>query len=336
MRDKITDLTLCENFVAAKSKNGLVGLYEMASANFVKYLNEAEGEIIRSVHYNSLQGHIIPISLVHEDMYKSLHIRAIPLANIQLSAQLFREYSIGYPGFIELDSMKGVGIIYEGHDTFHIISMQNYQCMYQTDGRGVKDMKLTHGSLLSLHHHGQHEVKISFIDHEYNCFITLPIKESVIEVIDRVEYNLILKQRGYDMVIYNLADSSAVTIPHTARLQNSQFMFLYLVKQLLVFIDGKIQVYSFNGTHMFTIEAERPFTPNPISPSLDQQYLVVTSQDQFDQWVYIFSMATGEKVFESYIPPCQNNGYLITSVAFDPARATLVTGDAFGRLTFWQ
>ena len=336
IRDKIVDLTLCENYVAARSKNGLVGLYDIVSAKFVKYMNEEDGEIIRSVHYNSLQRHIVPISLYHRDMYKKLHIKATPLANVYVSEELFQEFSIGYPGFIELDSMKGTGIIYEGRDIFNVVSMENYQILYSQDGRGVKDMKLTHGSLLSLHHHGPSEVKISFIDHCYNTFVILPIKQSVIEVIDRVEYHLILKQRNEDMIIYDLSDNTAVTIPNTAELQNNQFMFLYLTKQLLVFSEGRIHVYTFSGQYIFTIQAERPFTLSPISPSLDQKYLVVTSQDAFDQWIYIFSTVTGEKMFERYLPPRENNGYRITSVAFDSARATLVIGDAFGRVTLWQ
>lgn len=178
---------------------------------------------------------------------------------------------------------------------------------------------------------------ITFLTEGYEAQAMIPLERNrEIEMIDRHELNIIVKQNGCNAVIHNLANECKVVIPETEGLEANDFVFLYLMKRIIVHIDGKFRVYTCQGVFLFTIDVGRPLEILPVAVGRSQKHLCVVSQTDFDQWVYVFSLITGEKLYESHIPANCNNGYKISALAFDDSTNTLITGNSYGEATFWQ
>lgn len=335
IRDKIDEITLCGDYLSVRSSNGLCAIYHQ-SGEFVKYINEELGEVIRSVHFNNARREIIKISVTKADEYQSLHCFALSADGGGGSRPIFEQFMITYPGFVELDSLNGTVIVHEGGYRYHLIALETYEELMKPMEGPVSDMKVAQGALLKIEQANQIELKITFIQGEHQAMVSIPLQPfRRIEVVDRHESNVIVKQVGTDIMIYDLDDLTAVTLEGTASLTSVNVMFLYKAKRFMLFMDGKITVYMFSGERLFDIAADRPINQSPIVPGSGQQYLVATSQTAFDQWVYVFHIFTGELILEAYIPPATSCGHHITSVAFDEERGLLVIGDACGNVMFW-
>jgi hypothetical protein len=137
-------------------------------------------------------------------------------------------------------------------------------------------------------------------------------------------------------MIHNLADGSYSCIPETAAFEPSAFVFLYIAQRILLHVDGKFQLYTFQGTYLFSTDVGKPLERLPVAVGTAQGHLCAVSQTHFDQWIYVFSIWTGEILFETHIPANRNNGYKISAIAFNDTTSTLVTGNEYGELTFWE
>ena len=258
---KIDEIVILPQNTIFKSRNGLCALYD-SKYKFICYLNSLKGELIRSVYFNTPRNEVIKVSVVEEDQYTALHCFAVTLSSPEKCTEIFQDNEISYPGFIEFDSINNRAIILEGRKKqYHIWCLKSYKNIYSDMDEFICDMKLTPNTLLILKRKYINKLTINFRDIENitnNYDVEVPIdKNYEIEFVDCLDVNLIIKQRCFDLKIYNIATGKSLEVPNTASLMISDFLFLYIARKIVIFQKNELSVFSFQGDFLFTISSKR-------------------------------------------------------------------------------
>jgi hypothetical protein len=300
-------------------------------------LNQEPDELVRSIFYNLIRNEIIKVSVSDTDHYSALHCYAVSLDDLQTSREIFEDDEIAYPGFIEFDSFLNRALVLEGSkNNYKMRRLDTLECQFESSSFGISDLKMCQEALMIIRRRSPVELSVTLQGDEDTVTAIVPIhRKDDIEIVEKSDVHLAVKQRSHDLVIYHLVDGSAVQIPETGELSAHQFLFLGEAKRIVIETQGQFRVYTYQGAYLFTIGADHPLDTAPVATSRDQKFLVAVSQTEFDQWIYLFSLEDGALLFEGYIPPNQNNGHAITCVAFDETTYTVMAANALGLITFW-
>jgi hypothetical protein len=305
--------------------------------DFVCYIHHAHGEIVRSVYFNSIRNEIIKISMHEGDNFRALHCFCAKLEDVTKWQPLFDDDEIVSPGFVEFDSRTDRIIVFEGErGNYRVRSLSGYELVYEVESHGIIDRKMTERMLLIASRANAGEVAIGLHGDGEEMTLNVPVwRDAPLELVDRHELNLFMKQTGKELRVHDLALGKVVSIPETGSLVMSDILFLNAVAKMVIKTNGEFRVFTFQGHYLFTITSPRKLANFPMCVTQRQDLLIATSQTQFDQWITVFSLADGEMLFEAYIPPHVHNGYKISALAYDEPTGMLVTGDSFGTITFW-
>jgi hypothetical protein len=304
---------------------------------FVCYLHHEPHEIIRSIFFNDFRKEIVKVSVNGSDNFTALRCYATALDRLCVWTELFTSDEIAYPGFIEFDGVNGRCLIHEGkRKTYKLRALQTYEMLTQVAGRDVFDMKMTIDMLLVVGQPNQLTVPVRLIRDKEERVVSLTLDASGdLELIDRYELCVFVKQHGNDLKIHDLGTGQIRGIPNTAQCSISDFLFLYSNGRMIIKRDGEFNVYTLQGEFLLTLAGSQKLKGTPLAFAFGDDLLLATAQDQFDQWIDVFSLRTGRLLLETYIPPNVHNGYKISAIAYDESSGTIVTGDGFGTVTFW-
>jgi hypothetical protein len=336
-RARVLEITPCGPFIAARARNGLCALFSLQTRQFICYLHHQPQEIVRSTFFNAFRNEIVKVSVSASDNFAALHCYAMDFDNLNVWSELFSDDEIAYPGFIEFDALNNRCLINEGkRKNYRLRSLTTYQLLYEKSNNGVFDIKMTPELLIIVHEPNGLAIPVTLIDKGQEQAISIPlIGNGDVEIVDRHELCFFVKQENQNLRIHNLASQTVRTIPNTGQCCVTDFIFLYPNGRLIVKYNGEFSMYTLQGKFVITLAAQRRLNPMPIAVGFKAQILLTTSQNQFEQWINVFSLVTGELLFESYIPPNVHNGYKISSIAYDERTGQIITGDGFGALTFW-
>jgi hypothetical protein len=257
--------------------------------------------------------------------------------DLESSYPIFEEDEIAYPGFVEFDSFNHRVIISEGKQSrYKIRDLQTFELLAEISSTGILDLKMSPNALVIIRRMNPAEVSITLCGEQEEVAVSLPLyRRGEIEIVERNEFSVAIKQSQQDLIIHNLVESTSTAIPETWDLLPDSFVFLNDAKRIAIYINGEFRIYSFQGAYLFTITSGRRLSVSPMATSQDQRFLAALTQDEFDQWINLFSLEDGVMLFETHIPPNQNNGHLITNIAFDETTNILITGTEMGIVDFW-
>jgi hypothetical protein len=336
-RSRIIEVTPCGPFVAARARSGLCALFSLHTHEFVCYLHHEPQEIVRSTFFNTFRNEIVKVSVSSHDGFAALHCYAARADDVRQWAELFTEDEIAYPGFIEFDAMHDRCLINEGkRRNYRLRSLSTYEVLYERSSEGVFDLKMTPEMLVIVQESNGLAIPVTFIHGREERTLSIPlIGNGDVEMVDRHELCFFVKQADQNLRIHDLVLNKVKTIPNTGQCGVTDFVFLHSVGRMIIKCNGEFKMYTLQGEYMFTIGAQRRLNPLPIAVGFEAEVIVATSQTQFEQWINMFSLRTGEMVFETFIPPNVHNGYKISAIAYDDRSGQIITGDGFGAITFW-
>lgn len=337
-RSKIVEITQSQKCTFIRTSTGLGAVVNTMNCEFICFLNNFDGELIKSIYYNKVKNDIIKVNISLLDDYSALHCYVYNESDLKNCKCLFDNNEIVYPGFVEFDSINNRAIILEGKKKdYKIWDLTNYSMLYELKSYNIWDLKMTPGALLLIKSNKYNEIELTFIGNGKNTTTSKirTFNNMNIEFVDRFELTIFYKEKEHDVNVIDLSDNSYTSIPKTSNLDVSNFIFLYKSKKLIIYFEGEFKVYSFLGEYLFSIFNTKSFDNFPIGIAKNQNYLVTCTQKQFDQWIYIYSLKDGSLIFEKYFPPQVSNGYKITSISFDDTNNIMTIGNEIGCLWFY-
>jgi hypothetical protein len=301
------------------------------------YLHHESHEVVRSTFFNAFRNEIMKVSVSSSDNFAALHCFAMHIKNPSVWTEIFTDDEIVYPGFVEFDALHDRCLIDEGkRKNYRVRSLSSYELLFEKPSEGIFDLKMTPELLLVVHEPNGLAIPVTFAYAGEERTVSIPlVGNGDVEMVDRHELCFFVKQESQNLRIHNIASGRIKTIPNTAQCSITDFLFLYATGRMIVKCNGEFTMYTLQGEYLLTMAAPHRLDSLPIAVGFGSELLLTTSQSQFEQWINIFSLRTGHMLFETFIPPNVHNGYRITAIAYDEGTGQIITGDAFGQITFW-
>lgn len=335
-RSSISEVVVADNFIFSITCSGICSLHSAATGKFLKFLNPQLSDRVRSCTVNPKTREVILVLLRECDAYQRLRCFSFSLDNMNLPVEILKDEKLIYPGFVEFDLLSQKIISLEG-DT-HIYSIKDWKTRareLEILDQEIADVKFTCGVALVIRMSNS-RINVQVLAGSQSGTVTVPLSEDVYpQIIDIFETNLIIKEANCDIRIYDIATMQSTSIRGTASIPSNRILFAYKARKMLIMRENDIDVYTLSGVFIMSLHNENGFT-DTIRPSVQQRYIVATSQSEFHQWIYIYSLETGELMFEKHIPSNEHNGYKITAVFLHDDSQILVTGDANGNVKRWH
>jgi hypothetical protein len=86
-----------------------------------------------------------------------------------------------------------------------------------------------------------------------------------VEFIEKHHQYLILKQKNFDIIIFDTFLNTSHIIKGTSYLKSSSFLFLFSSGRLLIYLDRKFLIYLFSGEKIDEIQIDLGVDLNPLS-----------------------------------------------------------------------
>ncbi|KAI5529781.1 hypothetical protein TVAGG3_0328270 [Trichomonas vaginalis G3] len=344
-RFPVDDIIFANEVILIRAHNGLCAVYKNWSNEFIAYINNSHGELVRSVFFNFKRSDVIFISTFKKDKFSGMRGYAISTRDliegkIYERRLLFTTDPIVYPGFVELDNTNGRAVLYFGPGkNYRIFSLYDYSEMFSVSSNDVMDIKMTPNSFMSIKLLSIFKFDLIFYDVTTGICqgdLCLPlIPQADLQFIERSGENILFKQNGNPINCYNIATRETRIIPDTEDASTSEFLFLYNRKLFFVFKSGVFLGYTFNGDKALTVSSERRLSLAPLCVDSNQEYLVCTSKGNGICKVHLFDLSTGKEEFSSTVDDGLLKGFRLTSIAYDKDSHCIVCGDEVGEVHFW-
>ncbi|OHS98447.1 hypothetical protein TRFO_35158 [Tritrichomonas foetus] len=333
----IDEIYITANHYIISSDSGLCAAYRK-NFEFDGYINERNGELVKSAYYNSIDDEVIKVSILSNDDYSELRCFKISKNDVSKSSPVFDQYQLKYPGFIEFDAVNNLALVLEGRTKkYHIISLSNYKKFFTIEGSDILDVKMTPDVVIALRRCLEDRVKFELyrLDGTIEKIEMFIKPKHPIEFFDCLGISFILKQSRCNMKIYNIGTHQCKEISGTANIPSSHFSFLYTAKKIAIFRKATFYFFTFQGDFLFTMQNKREIQNCPLAVSKNQKFMICVSIVGFDYFIAVFSLDDGRCLVQKKIPPSKNNGYKISSIAFDETSNVLITGDQGGKVSFY-
>lgn len=286
--DNPSNILITEFLVFVLTNEGFLHIFNKNKTNQLDTINILEynnNENIKSIYLNKPTNDIIIVSINTLDNYTHLYCYSI---NIEIlnkcyirneininelnnhKKQIFNDYNIKYPGFIEFDNITNIAIVYESPEIYAIYNLKDYSKIIEITDLDILDMKSSPCKLLYYNMEIENKNKTNkfniIINNDLICWDykvkvvlndinknTLENKKEIwvpygknknidnsnnyiyIEFIENLNDYLFIKYEKYDCIVLNINNYSYKILPDSNKITAGDLMFIYNQNRFLFF-----------------------------------------------------------------------------------------------------
>jgi hypothetical protein len=245
----------------------------------VLFFNKNCQEQVRSIFHNRQNHSVIIVSVTAKDECNSLKCRSVPVSALTeaftakakaISAldeipnrddillkgggvkgiKLFKDFCLRYPDFIEFDELNAKIITkHSVEDAYRVWSLQTYQLQYVLKDEKIAEFKICHGVMLLLYAIEENCVPMSLINvHTGKPIMKIHVSQTgrEIEFLEQFNERIMIKTKGNPLKIFNSWDHTQKLVQNFA--PPEAFIFLYEKEKFLTLKEGKIEIWTSDGT----------------------------------------------------------------------------------------
>jgi hypothetical protein len=359
-RSRIADLFVADELLFALTQTGVCSVFSTTQLRRVCMLNLADGDVIRSMHYNARTGTVLLASATARTQYRSLHCRAVRVADIKQgrirrAQALFAGEAICFPGFIEYNESNRVIVTCSPLPRllFKVWDLDTFQLLHQIADEDVKEVRLGNGTLAVFHRARGATMKIRVLvarsGVELRSFLHLVARGAAPEVAELVGDAVVVKQRNHDLRVVNVATGAESTVPRSLFPRPDAHLVLNEQGLLAVVRGANLELWD---SSMQLVASVKDFGPALVGPVSDPAPYMHTPPGSSVLVCYsgnnaaasaptleLRNAASGEVL--ARIAGCDDAASetalaSLTAVYYDPVSFRLFTGSANGSVFVWS